>query len=454
MKAIRTLTIGALLAATALPAAAQMEKWGCNEAALQDQQPMLEAVSLYQENVKQFKATKDQRYLEEAYPQWKTVVTNCPRQSKNLYLNGANILKVKISKAATKEERDQYIQELMAMYDTRIAQYGEAAKYTAKKANEIEELLKEEGLEQYYQLYSEAVTIGGEDLEAGYLVKYMEATINYVRAGKAEPTLVVDNYDIASDLLEGELQKNAADSVKAATIRGYIAGVEAAFSPYASCDQLVDIYSKKFDADPENVDLLKKITGIMMRKGCTEEDLFFRATENLYRLEPSATTALRMGQMCISDRKKQYSDAVKYLNDALKDLPEKDKYKAYMLLGTAYFNLKSYSAARTAYNNAAAADVTKGDPYRMIAMLYASSTSSATEDNINGRSVYWAAVDALNRAKSVDPSEANVEACNKSISNYASHFPSKTDAFMAGLENGKSFTIPGWIGVTTTVRTR
>lgn len=446
------MTLGLLIGAAALPATAQMEKWGCSEAVLQDPQPMMEAVSLYQENIKQYKASKDTRYLTEAYPQWKTVISGCPKQSKNLYINGANILKVKIAKAADKTERDALVQELMAMYDTRIAHYGESAKYTAKKANEVEELLKEEGLQQYYDLYSQAVKIGGDDLEAAYLVKYMEATINYVRAGHAEPTLVVDNYDVASDLLEDELQKNAADSVKAATIRGYIAGVEAAFSPYASCDQLVEIYGKKFEADPENVELLKKITGIMMRKRCTDQPLFFSATENLYRLEPSPTTAMRMGQMCL--QKKQYSKAVEYLSDAAKGVADKDKYLAYLYLGHAYNGMKSYGAARTAYNNAAAADVTKGEPYRMIAGLYASSASSATEDNVSGRSVYWAAVDALNRSKSVDPSEENVEACNKAISAYAAHYPSKTDAFMAGLENGKSFTVPGWVGVTTTVRTR
>ena len=236
--------------AAALPAAAQIEKWGCNEETAKDPQAIMGTVSLYQENVKQFKATKDVRYLEEAYPQWKTIVANCPRQSKNLYINGANIMKAKIAKAASKEERDAFIDEFMAMYDTRISLYGEAARYTAKKAAELEEILKDEGLERYYQLYSEAIRIGGQDLEAGYLVKYMEATIKYVRAGKAEPTLVVDNYDVASDLLEGELQENAADSAKAATIRGYIAGVEAAFAPYASCDQLVEIYGKKFEADP------------------------------------------------------------------------------------------------------------------------------------------------------------------------------------------------------------
>ena len=452
MKTLRTLTIGTLMAAAALPAMAQMEKWGCNEEALANPQPMMEAVSLYQENVKQYKASKDQRYLQEAYPQWKTIVANCPKQSKNLYINGANILKVMIANAKSAEEKAAYIEELMAMYDTRIAKYGEAAKYTAKKANELEEILKEDGLQQYYALYSEAVKIGGDDLEAAYLVKYMEATINYVRAGYAEPTLVVDNYDIASDLLEDELQKNAADSVKAATIRGYIAGVEAAFSPYATCDQLVEIYSKKFEADPENVELLKKITGIMMRKRCTEQDLFFRATENLYRLEPSPTTAMRMGQMCIS--KKQYHDAVKYLNDAIQGVSGKDKYNAYLFLGYAHTGAKNWSAARTAYNNAAAADATKGEPYMRIALLYASTVSSASEDNVGGKSAYWAAVDKLQRSKSVEPTEENIEACNSLISSYASHFPSKTDAFMAGLENGKAYRVPGWIGETTIVRTR
>ena len=452
MKTLRTLTIGTLMAAAALPAMAQMEKWGCNEEALANPQPMMEAVSLYQENVKQYKASKDQRYLQEAYPQWKTIVANCPKQSKNLYINGANILKVMIANAKSAEEKAAYIEELMAMYDTRIAKYGEAAKYTAKKANELEEILKEDGLQQYYALYSEAVKIGGDDLEAAYLVKYMEATINYVRAGYAEPTLVVDNYDIASDLLEDELQKNAADSVKAATIRGYIAGVEAAFSPYATCDQLVEIYSKKFEADPENVELLKKITGIMMRKRCTEQDLFFRATENLYRLEPSPATAMRMGQMCIS--KKQYHDAVKYLNDAIQGVSGKDKYNAYLFLGYAHTGAKNWSAARTAYNNAAAADATKGEPYMRIALLYASTVSSASEDNVGGKSAYWAAVDKLQRSKSVEPTEENIEAYNSLISSYASHFPSKTDAFMAGLENGKAYRVPGWIGETTIVRTR
>ncbi len=447
MKSIRTLTIGIILAATAMPAAAQHIK-GCPE---ELQEAMREPVALYQDNWKQYTASKDERYLLEAYPYWRTIVQKCPANGKNIYTRGVDIMEAKIKNAATDEERAEYFEELMALYDTRMATFGEVGKVTAMKAMEMENLLGEQGLERYYKLYSDAVKAEG-GLEAGYLVKYMEATINYVRAGFAEPTLVVDNYDLASDMLEDELQKNAADSVKAAEIRGYIAGVEAAFSPYASCDQLVEIYGKKFEADPENVELLKKITGIMTRKRCTKQELFFRATENLYRLEPTPSTAMRMGMMCLE--KEQYNDAIKYLSDAVKSVEGKDKYTAYLYLGHAYAGQKSYSAARTAYNNAAAADATKGEPYLRIAVLYGSSTGSATEDNVNGRSAYWAAVDALNQAKRVDPSEENVEQCNRLISTYSAHFPKQADAFMAGLENGKSYRVPGWIGVNTIVRTR
>ena len=447
MKTIKTLTIGLFLAAVGTPAMAQYD-WGCSD---EVQQQMLEPVSLYQDAIAQYKSTKDTRWLEEAYPYWQQIVANCPKQSKNLYTNGVNIMRVKIAKAADKAERDALIDELMHMYDVRIATYGEAPKWTAKKALELEELLKEEGLDRYYPLYDQAVRMEG-DLEAAYLVKYMEATINYVRAGKAEPTLVVDNYDIASEKLDAELEKYIDDSVKASTIRGYIAGVEAAFSPYANCEQLVAIYSKKFEADPENIELLKKITGILKKKRCIDQPLFFSATENLYRLEPSPATAMLMGQMCYSN--KQYSDAIRYFSDATKELTGKDRYTAFLFLGHSYNKINSYSAARSAYLSAAEADRTQGEPYRMIAQLYAASASSASGDNMGGCSAYWAAVDKLQRSKSVDSSEENVKACNALIARYSAHYPKTADAFMLNLVSGESFRVPGWIGETTTVRTR
>lgn len=444
MKKIRIALLGITLGMAALPAVAQVRDWGCDT---ETQQRMLEQVSLYQENMKQYRATKDYRYCEEAYPQWQAIVANCPRQHLNLYVNGAVILKVKMNKATTAAQRDSLIDELMRMYDIRYANYGDTANVMGMKALDMEKLRGNKAVADYYPIYSEAVT--HSNIKPEYVVKYMEATIKYVQAGQAEPTLVVDNYDIASDLLDAALQQNIQDSSKAEVIRGYIGGVESAFAPYADCGQLSAIYSKKFEADPENVALLKKITNIMMKKGCAEEPLFFRATENLYRIEPSPSTALRMGQMCIS--KKDWNAAVGYLNDAVKGVTDdKDRYKACMLLGVAHGNLGSYAAARASYYRAAEADPTKGEPYLQIAGLYMAHHSN--DDGMGGRSAYWAAADKAARAKAVDPSIT--EEANKVINRCAGAFPKKEDAFMLNIVNGQSYTVGGWIGETTTVRTR
>lgn len=444
MKTHKFLLISAALLSLGFNAKAQAPNWGCDA---ETQQQMMEHVSLYQESMKQYASSKDARYCAEAYPHWRLIVANCPKQSINLYVRGTVILKNMMNLAKTAGQRDSLVDELMQMYDTRIANYGDTANTLARKALELESLRGDKGVEQYYPIYAQAASHG--DMQAEYAVKYMEATIKYVRAGYAEPTLVVDNYDIASEILERELDEFGGDSVKAARIRGYISGVESAFAPYADCTQLVEIYSKKFEADPNNITLLKKITNIMMKKGCTEDPLFFQATDNLYRLEPTPSTALRMGQMCIS--KKDFSNAVKYLSNAVKDLDKsKDRYKACILLGVAQEGQGSYAAARSAFYQAAENNPNSGEPYLRIAYLYMSHHSN--DDGMGGRSAYWAACDKAVRAKNIDPSVA--EEANKIINRCASSYPKKEDAFMLNLMNGQGYTVGGWIGEGTTVRTR
>ena len=440
MKTIKIAIVAAVMCATALTANAQ--KWGSNP---EDSAKCVLNTSLYQESYKM----KD---YAGAYEPWREVVKNCPKSSKNLYIRGTTILKQMMSKAKTKEERNAYIDELMALYDTRIANFGEAGEVLFKKAYDMELLKGKDAVQQYYPIYAEAIKASNGKQDADYVYKFFEATINYVVKGYGDSSLVVDNYDIASDMLDAELTAKLDDSVEAAKIRVQIANVEAAFSPFASCDQLVKIYAKKFAAESENVDLLKKITNIMRKKGCTTEQLFFDATEKLYSLEPSPNTAFMMCQMCYS--KEKYGEAVKYLKDAVEGIKEsKDLYKAYILLGAAYAGQSSYSAARSSYYKAAELEPTKGEPYLQIAQLYARGSRSV-DDGMGGRSAYWAAVDKAVRAKNVDSSPENIEAANKLIGTYSSYYPKQNDAFMLDLIDGHSYVVPGWIGESTTVRTR
>lgn len=398
---------------------------------------------LYQE------AYKSKQYMD-AYEPWKIALETCPKSSKNLYIRGVTILKTKYNATKDPAERSAVVDELMNLYDLRIKYYGEAAEVTARKAYDMEQLRGNAGLKEYYALYAEAMKLGASDLDVAFIQRYFDATVKYVTAGNADTTLIVDNYDIASDALDALLAKEQ-DSAKKAEIYNVVAGIENRFSPFASCEELVKIYTKKFEAAPEDLTLVKKITTILRKKKCMNTELFFAATESLHKLEPSPSSAYLMAQMCY--QKERFSEAAKYVNDALQGAEDKDKYNMYILQGLCYANTNSYSAARSAYQKAAEMDATKGEPYRLIAQLYAKGAKSI-DDGLGGRTAYWAAVDAARKAISIDSSPENVEAANRLISSYSGHFPKQDDAFMMDLIDGSGYTVPGWIGVSTTVRTR
>lgn len=435
MKTIKVLALGLVMAASVLTASAQFKN-------TED--------SIYKTNRFLYNEAYKLKQYQDAYEPWKIAVETCPKSTKNLYIQGATILKSLFAQEKDANRRNELLEELMHMYDLRIANYGEAPMVTARKAYDLEQLGGNARLKDYYELYAEAMRLGADQLELAFIERYFDATVKYVTSGNADTTLIVDNYDIASDALEGLLSKET-DSAKKAELYGVIAHIENRFSPFASCEELVKIYTKKFEANSEDLTLLKKITTILRKKKCMDTELFFAATEKLHALEPSASTAYLMAQMCYN--KEKFSDAAKYINDAIKDAEDKDKYNMYILQGLCNTNTNNYSAARASYNKAAEMEPSKGEPYRLIAQLYAKG-AKAVSDGMGGRSAYWAAVDAARKAIAVDDSPENVEAANRLISSYSGHFPKQDEAFMLDLIDGNGFTVPGWIGVSTTVRTR
>ena len=440
MRKLKIVMIAAATLSMSMAANAQ-SKYGATP---DDSVACISNVSLYQEYYKQ-KAYTD------CYEPWRQILEHCPRFGKSIYQKGETIMKTMINSAANQEERNAYIDELMRMYDLRIANFGEKPMVLCKKANDLY-TLRPTAIKDVYEIYAEAVATDVNQIDENYITLYFKATVDYVKAGLGEPDLVIDNYEIASDRLQEILDGVAEDSVKVVKISSYINSIEANFAPYADCSQLISIYSKKLEANPNDVAMLKKITHIMQKKDCTENDVFFKATENLYRIEPSPSTAMQMGQMNLG--KKQYGKAIEYCQDAVKTLTDKkDIYRAYLIMGISYSCQNNYSSARNALMKAAETDRTKGEPYLQLAQVYAKSYRSI-DDGMGGRSAYWAAVDECRHAMSVEPTDQIARMANRLIGTYSSYFPKKNDAFMLDLIDGHGYVVPGWIGKSTVVRTR
>jgi tetratricopeptide (TPR) repeat protein len=435
MKTIKILALAASALFISLTASAQ--KYGKTA---EDSVNCITNISLYSEFYKQAN-------YKDAYKPWREVFLNCPMASENTFIRGATILKYAIDIEKDAKLKEKRIDTLLMIWDKRIEFFGKEGLNLGKKANDLLAYRpKEKG--NIYNLFKKAIEISGNYAEPIVMYNYCLTTIEYVKTGKADSTLILDNYDFISDLIE----KNMANDVKNKDeYDKVLQNIEKAIEPYTSCQELVNIYNKKFKQTPNDISLLKKITKILDKKKCTEDPLFFKATENLYKLEPTPETAYLMGKMSYS--KKQYAKAAEYLNDAVTKLTENsEKARVYLLLADIYGNLGQNATARTYAYKALEAKPGDGMPYIIIGDLYAQSAKACGDNELTTKVAFWAAVDKYNQAKKIDSNPKIIETANNRISSYSRAFPSDDSIFFYGLKKGDSYKVGCWINETTTVR--
>jgi tetratricopeptide (TPR) repeat protein len=397
-------------------------------------------ISLYSEFYKQAN-------YKDAIKPWREVFLNCPMASENTFIRGATIIKFIIDNEKDVKLKEKHIDTLLMIWDKRIDFFGKEGLNLGKKGNDLLAYRPKEK-EKIYLLFKKAIELSGNFAEPIVMYNYCISTIEYVKTGKADSSLILDNYDAVSDLIE----KNMSNDVKNKDeYDKVLQNIEKAIEPFTSCQELVNIYSKKFKQSPNDVLLLKKITKILDKKKCTDDPLFFKATENLYKLEPTPETAYLMGKMCYS--KKQYAKAAEYLSDAVTKLSENnEKARVYLLLADIYSNLSQYEKSRTFAYKALEAKPGDGMPYIIIGDLYAQSAKSCGDNELTTKVAFWAAVDKYNQAKKVDSSPKIVETANSRISSYSRAFPSDEIIFFYTLKKGDTYKVGCWINENTIVR--
>ena len=228
----------------------------------------------------------------------------------------------------------------------------------------------------------------------------------------------------------------------------YSQKVEDLFTPYANCEDLIELFSKNFEVSTEDINALKRITKLLDNKNCTDSDLFFNASSRLYELDPSAAAADQMSKMSIAKGKS--SDAIKFAKEAI-EMEQVANQKAiyYLALADAYRHAGSYASARGAVYSALELRSGWGEAYMNLGNIYISGAKSCGSDFDNS-TVYWVAVDAFKKALYDD--ETKVRA-SKGINTYSKYFPSKETCFFNGVETGKPYTVGCWINKVTAVRT-
>ncbi len=443
-------------------------------------------LSIYGEAYKQWEAAKfaPESISMEMVNAWREVFLNCPRSSQLIYTRGEKIMDYFIR--TNPKDKDAYIDTICLMMDNR-AKYFPTDPKTG--ASQVANIMGRKGFlmytynknryEEAYNVLKDAVALDPSQLQGAYLDAYFKATIDMVNNEKAEKMTVINVYQELSEVLDDNIQvlaesvtqleeakADAETSGDTEAVTGFDKQIEKneksinnnkgtksnldnLFQPYASCEDLIKVFSAKMAETPDDVVLLKRITTILDKKDCTESKLFLDAAVRLNELEPSPEASYSLGIKFFKDKK--WSDAATFFEQATKTENNDRRYRAYRNLGMCYQNMGSLSRARDIFRRSAQVDPTNGEPYLLIAMLYAESAKQFSGE-IESKAVYWAAVDKCNKAKAIDPSCS--EKANGLIRAYTAAFPSMETIFFNDYNEGQSFQVGGWIGETTTIRAK
>lgn len=399
--------------------------------------------------------------FKDAYAPCMAVLKDCPTLRFYTYTDAIKILKAFLGDIKDRNSADykKYFDELMQVYDQEIQYLPEinkklktpmsASKELGKKAVDYLQFSPNPDKEQAYKWLTEATRGTANDPDGAILHYFLQTSMEKVKADDNHTDQFFQDYIDASKYADDAIAAETNEKKKAVlqTIKDNLVAMFVQ-SGVADCESLQNIYGPKVEENKTDSTFLKKALNILKLMKCNESEVYFKASEYMYQIDPTADAAVGVAYMYY--KKGDYDNAVKYFDEALAKETDNDK-KAEMAYATAaaLMQAKNISQARAYCQKAISFKENYGDPYILLAQLYGSNPNWTDEPALN-KCTYFVVIDKLQRAKAVDPSVT--ERANELISTYSRHTPQAKDLFMLGYKAGDRITIGGWIGESTTIR--
>lgn len=397
-----------------------------------------------------------QKSYNEALPNWREAFKRCPpTANQTMLVDGTTLMRKLISQNSKNPVyREKLVDSLMMIHDIRIANYPKYA-VTARnnKGLDLANYVQNDP-ERLYKEYGEIIAGNKTKTKPTILLFYFDSAVELYKNGSLNEEEIIGVYEGCMELLSKMDPKDAADKEMVDDMKVKIEELFAS-NNIADCDKLIELYTPKFEADPQNIELAEKIVRFMSAAdGCTDNALFISAATSIHKSNPTHASAYTLYKLNASTGKS--AEAVKYLQEAIdrEDSDAAQDAEYYYELAVYNFkcgnNLAAEQAAKKVIPLATTSEI-KGKTYMLIGTIWGGVRCDGND--IAKRAPYWVAVDYFERAKVADP-ELAAEA-NKRINEYKKYYPLTADAFMFGVNDGETYQVScGGFKANTTVRTQ
>lgn len=372
------------------------------------------------------------------------LLENAPDLHSAIYINGEKIYKGladAADEAGNEEAKQRYVDSLMLIYDMRIKYCNAEADVVSRKAYSAfrYNIKNPKEMPRILELFDKAYELNGNNLDYYLWLPYMHVvTFNARYVKNLTDDQILERYDRIIEGIESQITKGT-NVPRLEDYKEKVDGLIVTIIDF-DCAMVKEKLGPKFEENPNDLNLAKKIFRFMLNGKCTDDPLWFEAGKLIQEKEPDYGLAKNLALKCKNS--KDFACAEKYFTQAL-DLTEDPNKKSdiYIQLGA----MKTGSAARALYQKALEVDPTKSEAYSAIGYLYyqAFDDCAGKEDIVKDRAVFLAAYDMFQKAGNAKMMESSKE-----------QFPSKEEIFTYNYTAGDNISVGCWIGVTTTLRSR
>ena len=375
---------------------------------------------------------------------WTKTQTKCPQLKPNLYANGAYIYKQIIKQKAKEKAADVslYKDTLYQIYDNWLANFGECNSTKAALAKDIILIKDQKKFAKSYALYKEVMGKEPSILKSSDIKYFFVYTGMYMlKTGKIQCEEFLSNYEVLSTICENNIAKgNKPD--KFLNVQN-ILDKKLGETPCASCDKLEEIYSNKYNTDPENMDQVKKIFGSLSNNKCTESKLYLTLLDKVLNDPNNPPTAKDLFSAAIADyRRKDFPKAEDRFNRALSiSEDETQKQKIFEILFDIAFTKKQFKKGYEIANKLSDKCAANDKKARIIA---ASSTSYG-KSTFDKSLIYCLSLKYASNSCGKTPSSA--------INSWKAQLLPKSELIMIDKISGNSYNVSYW-GQSVELKTR
>lgn len=395
-----------------------------------------------------FRDAYNNNSFDEAASYLPDLLNGAPQATQNLYIYAIRVFDNRILRATSVAQKNERIDSLMLIYDLRLKNFGDKPESSPARVLP----LKAQSYLDYKptdragvrKVFNEAIDVLGDNADPNFINLYFnELTNDY------------QNAEIEADEYMAEYERFEATMLNAVGTENESARntFEALFlkSGVANCDNLEQMFGPKFEANPDDLEMVRKAAQQMSRAKC-ESELFARIAEQFYKLEPSSATALIVAN--IFEKQKNYNKSLEYLRAAIQsETDPAEKVKLSIRISASELGAGNSRTAAEFAKQAIAIDNENGLAYYFLAQAYANGVNGCS--GFDRQAAFWLVYDALAQAKRFLKPEDGVKDIDSQMGSYRASFPDSKECFFRGLQAGQSHHVScGWVSGSTTVRPR